>query len=61
MSHHPIPSLAGTDRARRDNRRDNEKPTSSIMERSGVRTSRDTETIVAEHLLAAVTVASPAR
>jgi hypothetical protein len=53
MSHHPVPSLVGTDRARRDN----EKTTSSIMERSGVRTPRDTETIVAEHLLAAVTVA----
>jgi hypothetical protein len=57
MSHHPIPSLAGTDRAQRDN----EKPTPSIMEHSGVRTSRDTETIVAEHLLAAVTVASAPR
>jgi hypothetical protein len=31
------------------------------MERSGIRTPRDTETIVAERLLAAVTVASAAR
>jgi len=57
MSHHPIPSLAGTDRAQHDN----EKTTPLIMECSGVRTSRDTETIVEEHLLAAVTVASAAR
>lgn len=57
MSHHPIPSLGGTDRARCDN----EKPTLSTMERNGVRTSRDIETIVAERLQAAVTVASAAR
>ena len=57
MSHHPILSLGGTDRAQHDK----EKPASSIMECSGVRTSRDTETIVEEHLLAAVTVASTAR
>jgi hypothetical protein len=54
---HPIPSLTGTDRAWRDK----EKPTPSVMECSGVRTSRDTETIVAEHLLAAMTVASAPR
>jgi len=52
MSHLPLSSLAGMDRGRRDN----ERPT-SVMERSGVRTSREAETIVMEHLLS-VTAAS---